>query len=103
MQRKLPSHCLSPSICALCMADNEDLQHQYFDCYYAEKCWLSLFSLFDLCWVFGSTFRDNILQVLVGPSLKPGPKLLWSNTAKALFAELWFERKESSTTNQLHG
>lgn len=24
-------------------------------------------------WVFGDDFRDNVVQILVGPALKPGP------------------------------
>lgn len=61
MQRKLPSCCLSPYICTLCMADKEDLQHLFFDCSYAGNCWQRLFACFNLRWAFGNVFRDNIL------------------------------------------
>ena len=36
--------------------------------------------------------KDNVVQILVGPSLKPKSQLLWSNEVKAILAELWFER-----------
>lgn len=87
MQQKLPTHCLSPSICPLCLAESEDLQHIFyifFDCHFSKHCWEYLFPIFNTSWVFGNVFRQNVLQVLVGPSLKSRPK--------ALLAELWFER-----------
>ena len=93
MQMKLPSHCLSPHICPLCMAE-KDLQHLFFDCTYALRCWHRLFSFFNLCWVFGNRCSENVLQILVGPSLKKSPKTLWYNAVKALLVEIWFERNQ---------
>lgn len=94
LQRKLPSHCLSPNMCAFCKADWEDLQHLFFNCCYAGKCWQRLFACFNISWVFGKDFRDNVLHVLMGPKLKASPKLLWNNAFKALLADLWFERNQ---------
>lgn len=48
MQRKLPSHCLSPSVCHLWLVEQEDLPHLFFDCAYSKSCWWKLFSLFNL-------------------------------------------------------
>ena len=76
------------------MADKEDLQHLFFDCCYAGKCWQWLFALFNLCWVFGNVFHENVLQILVEPKLKSDPKLIWNNVVKALLAEIWFERNK---------
>ena len=72
------------------MTDKEDLQHLFLKCY-ARKCWLRLFDLFNLSWVFGNVFRENVLQILVGPKLKSDSKLLWNNAVKAWLAEIWFE------------
>lgn len=93
MQRNLPAHILSPSACPLCLLASADLQHLLLYCNYAGKCWQHLFSLFNLSWVFGCNFRDNVLQILVGPQLKSSPRLLWNNVVKALLTNLWFEKK----------
>lgn len=45
LQRKLPTHSLSPSICPLfcplCMQNSEDNQHLFFDCQYSLEMWRS--------------------------------------------------------------
>lgn len=92
LQRKLPFHCLSPHICPLCL--KEELQHLFFECSYASKCWHWLFGFFNVCWVFGGEFSSNLLQIVVGPALKKKPQLLWSNAVKALLSKLWFERNQ---------
>lgn len=53
LQRKLPSHSLSPSICPMCEAAKEDLQHLFFECSFVVQCWWHLFSFFKIAWVFG--------------------------------------------------
>lgn len=53
-----------------------------------------LFSIFNLCWVLGNRSSDNVLLLLIGPSLQKGPKTLWYNAVKALLFEIWFERNQ---------
>lgn len=52
-------------------------------------CWKRLLSIFHLHWVFGASFKENVLQAFSGPSLKPKSHLLWINVVKALLA--WTE------------
>ena len=59
----------------LCMAKNQDLQLLFFRCFYVKHCWRHLFSFFNIGWVFGGNFRENVVQILVGPALKPGSQL----------------------------
>ena len=91
MQSKLPSHVLSPSVCSLCLQDSEDLQHLFFRCPFAEKCWFDLFGSFKINSVFYSDFKKNILQLLIGTNLKEKSRLLWINAIKALLLECWFK------------
>ena len=59
-----------------------------------------LCSYFGLQEVFGCSFRENIHQVLVGPSLSSKSQILWSNAVKSLLLELRFERNQAySMTN----
>ena len=106
MQRKLPNSCLLPSIFPLCLLNEEDLHHLFFSCPYSAKCWGSLFSLFEVSWVFNRTFSPNVRQIILGPLMKKGPRLLWTNLAKSLFAEIWFERvfhdKFMSWSDRMH-
>ena len=44
--------------------------------------------------MFGNSSSDNVLQILIGPSLKKGPKTLLHNAVKALLVEIWFERNQ---------
>ena len=101
MQRKLPSHCLSPSICPLCTADSEGLQHLFFTCGLAEKCWHRLFACFNLSWAFSNIFGNNVLQILIGPRFKKQPQLLWINVVKALLVEIWFEQNQRVFKNKV--
>lgn len=94
LQKKLQSYCLSPNICHLCLSDSEDLQHLFFTCSFAMECWQPLFLLFNLAWVFGDNFKDNTLQILIGPALKKKPRLLWTNAIKVVLSEIWFERNQ---------
>lgn len=108
LQRKLPSHYLSPYIfegncqshylspyiCPLCLADHEDSQHLFLECHYSKSCWWWLFSIFNILWVFGEVFRDNVVQLLVGPYLKPNSQLLWSNEVKVILPKIWFKRNQ---------
>lgn len=86
VQSKLPAHFLSPHICHLCLADQEDLQHLFFSCKYARNCWFCLFEHFNLSWVFGNKFKENVLHLLIGPRLKSKPNLLWANAVKAILS-----------------
>lgn len=70
------------------------MQHLLFEWCYAKNCWFHLFDFFNLKWVFGNVFRDNVLQILIGPRLKSTPKLLWTNAVKALLVEIWFEMNQ---------
>lgn len=94
LQKKLPLDTLSPSICPRCKPNEEELQHLFFECRYAEKCWFSLFDCFKVNWVVGKNFRDNVLQLLMGPKFKKKSKLLCPNVVKALLTNLWFERNQ---------
>lgn len=42
--------------------------------------------------MFDAVFSDNVCQILIGPALKKGPRLIWANAVKALLAEIWFEQ-----------
>lgn len=77
LQSKLPSHSLLPSICHMCLEDNEDCQHLCFVSSFSKKIWRKLLSLFNLQWVWCNNFKANVIQILVGPSLKSHPHLLW--------------------------
>ena len=94
LQRKLQTHSLSPTICHFCLSASKTQQHIFFECSYAFNCWQKLFKTFGISWVFGNSFRDNILQLLTGPLLKSGPRLIWFNVVKALLSNLWFERNQ---------
>lgn len=61
---------------------------------YAANCWWLLFSYFKVNWVFGDAFGENVCQILSGPALKEGPRLIWVNTVKALPAEIWFKQNQ---------
>lgn len=91
---KAPRSLSVPHICPLCFSAEEDLQHVFFTCSYANNCWQRLFAHFKLNWVIDNSFCDNVLQILISPKLKPTPKLLGINVVKSLLAELWFERNQ---------
>lgn len=80
LQHNLRDQYLSPSICPLCLANGEDLQHLLINCLFSGKCWWKLFSHFNLQWVFGQSLRDNISQILVGPLLSSKAQILWSES-----------------------
>lgn len=46
LQRKIPSQCLSPTVCHFCLVASETRQHIFFDCPYANKCWQELLKIF---------------------------------------------------------
>lgn len=50
--------------------------------------------VFNVAWAFGDTFSLNVRQVLLDLLLKKGLRLIWVNMAKALLADLWFERNQ---------
>ena len=49
----------------------------------------------------GSDFKNNVLQILLGPLLKKKPKLLWVNAVKALLTEIWFERNQRTFNDRV--
>ena len=102
LQRKLPSHCFFPSICPICTTASEDLQRLFFYCCYSLACCKKLQAIFQLHWVFGTFFKENVLQVLIVPSLKP-----WSHyyglmsTKQSLLNYGLKETKGCSTINPI--
>lgn len=76
MQHKLPTSCLSPSICPLGHQHGEDPIHLFFSCSYTVCCWE--FSIFNLSWVFGVDFRRNLSFTLVKYSkVISGGNMVW--------------------------
>ena len=73
LQKKLPSHCLSP-MCHLCCM-NQDLQHLVFEYPYTVNCWCRLLQIFNFRWVFYGSFSGNVLQIL------------WCNVVNALLVK----------------
>lgn len=63
LQRKIPTSCLLPSICCLCYADGDSLNHLFFGCSFSMACWFKLFSIFNLQWVFSYSAKDDVLQL----------------------------------------
>ena len=61
---------------------------------YSRNCWFCLFEHFNLSWVFGNKFKENVVHLLIGPRLKSKPNLLWVNAVKAILSEIWFERNQ---------
>lgn len=51
--------------------------------------------------MFEGEFKSNITSILIGPTLKKGPQLIWVNVVKVLLAEI--ESKESFITNPFRG
>ena len=49
-------------------------------------CWENLFKEFNLPWVFGADFRDNVKTLLRGSNLHKEATLLWENAVKAILA-----------------
>lgn len=94
LQKKLQSRCLSPNICHLYMSDSKDLRHLFYSCSHAKKCWQRLFHIFNLSWVFGNDFKDNTIQLLIGPTLIKEFRLIEANAIKAMLSELWYERNQ---------
>lgn len=94
LQMKRPSHSLSLHVCPLCMENLEDLQHLFFSCGHAENCWFCLFDCFNLSGVFGNVFKNNVLQLLIGPRLNSNSRLIWWNAVKAILTKIWFERNQ---------
>lgn len=103
LQSKLPSHSLLPSICHMCLEDNEDCQHLCFVSSFSKKIWRKLLSLFNLQWVWCNDFKANVIQILVGPSLKSHPRLLWIDGVKVILLEIWFERNRAFFTSHSLG
>lgn len=60
----------------------------FFDCYFSSACWKKLFPIFHLQWAFGHSYKENVIQDLVGPSMKPLSQLLWSNAVKPLLRDI---------------
>ena len=69
LQKKVPSHCLSPHMCHLCCNNQEDLQHIFFNFPHAVNCWYRLLQIFNFSRAFDGNLRDNMLQT-VWPSLE---------------------------------
>ena len=53
-----------------------------------------------MTWVFGEDFKENTLQLLIGPALRKKSRLLWTNAIKAVLSELWFERNQRIFQNK---
>lgn len=51
----------------------------------------------------GDSFKPNVIQILVGPHLKPNSHFLWSNPVKAILAEFGFERLRIFQDKSLRG
>lgn len=60
----------------------------FFDCYFSSACWKKLLPIFHLQWAFGHSYKENVIQDLVGPSMKPLSQLLWSNAVKPLLKDI---------------
>lgn len=77
LQKNLPFLALHPSICVLCMAQEDTQNHALFWCPFAASCWKLLLASFNLQWVFSDSARGNLNQLLNGPNVKPLARLLW--------------------------
>lgn len=93
-QKKLSSHCISPSVCPPCMKNVESAQYLWFECSFSFNLWWKLFSIFNVCWVFSICPKENVLQLLWGLKLLAKSKILWSNVVKVTLSEIWFERNQ---------
>lgn len=73
LQRKLPAHYLSPTICPLCMEANEDLQHLFFVCKYAMlvgwNYWLSFIFCEPMVIHLRTIWYRSLLVLLWSPNL----------------------------------
>ena len=94
LQCKLASSCVSLSICPFCLQHGEDPINLFFLCPYSVKCWETLFSVFNMSWVFEEDCRDLVRQLLGGPCFNKTSRLIWFNAVKAILAKLWFERNQ---------
>lgn len=74
LQSKLQGISISLSICPLCLANGQDLQHFSFDCPFSVKCCQKIFYIFQVSWVFPSSFKESVLQIVNGPELPPKHK-----------------------------
>ena len=52
LQRKLPSHVLSPHVCPICVDNMKNIQHLLIDYVFVSKCWFRLLQTFNICWDF---------------------------------------------------
>lgn len=57
LQRELPSHYISPSICPLCYKDSETLQHHFFECICLRWSCIYIYFLF-VCAAWESSYYD---------------------------------------------
>ena len=94
LQKKAPKKCLSPSICPLCLKASENLSHIFLNCLVSSFCWVRIFSLFNLSWVFDVSLSASVVQILSGPRLPKKSSIIWDNLSKALLSEVWFERNQ---------
>ena len=69
LQKKAPNKSLSPSIYPLCLKASENLSHIFLNCPVSSFCWVSIFSLFNLAWVFNRSLSASVAQLLMGSSL----------------------------------
>ena len=67
LQKKAPNKSLSPSICPLCLKVSENLSHIFLNGPVSSFCWVRIFSLFNLTWVFDVSL-SAILLVQVCPN-----------------------------------
>ena len=94
LQKKSPNKSLSPSIGPLCLKASENLPRILLNCLVSSFCWVRIFSLFNLVWVFDHSISASVVQFLSGPILPKKSRIILEILSKALLTELWFERNQ---------
>ena len=63
-----------------------------------------LFVEFNINWAFGNSYEENVLQLLMGPSLKSASNYIWINVIKAIRRNCgWNEIKEFFGAKHFNG
>ena len=101
--KEILNKCLLISVCLLYLKDSEIC---YIYLFYATipliagEVFFLLLSIFNVLWAFDRYLSSNVFQLLSGPLLPKGPRLIWANMSKALLAEIWYEFNHTYLTTR---
>lgn len=102
LQRKCRQWYISPSVCRLCLMNEETLDPIFIHCPFAAKGWSFLLDVFGIATCLPKNIDLWPEEILAGWRFSNWARILWICAAKLLFGIYGLERNVHTFVDQCH-